>query len=114
MSLVAELMDMAVADTDVLRSLNSNGDDFSKFREVDFLLIAPSPEKAQVICGFINDHSYGSAKVTGHAGSSNVQVLINMPVEQPIILCVSGFMACVAHLFGAKLDGWGCATPKHA
>jgi hypothetical protein len=112
MSFVAELMEMAKADTDVLRTLDANGDDFSKFREVDFLLVAPSNEKAQVICGFINDHSYGVAKVAEHEGSSNVQVLINMPVEQPIILCVSGFMACIAHLFGATLDGWGCATPK--
>ena len=112
MSFVAELMTMAGADTDVLRSLNANGDDFSKFREVDFLLIAPSPDKAQVICSFINDHSYGCAKLAGHADSCNVQVLINMPVEQPIILCVSGFMACIAHLFGGRLDGWGCTTAK--
>jgi len=112
MSFVGTLMDMAIADTDVLRALDANGDIFSTFREVDFLLIAPSPEKAQVICGFINDHSYGKAKVVEHEGSYNIQVVINMPVEQPIILCVSGFMACIAHLFGGTFDGWGCPTPK--
>lgn len=112
MSFVAELMDMAAADTDVLRSLDKNGDDFSKFREVDFLLVAPSMEKANTICGFINDYSYGAATAYEHEGSFNIRVLINMPVEQPIILCVSGFLACVAHLFGAELDGWGCTAQK--
>lgn len=108
MSFVAQLMDMAVADTDALRSLDKNEDDFSKSREVDFLLIAPSLEKANIICGFVNDHSYGVARATEHEGSYNVHVLINMPVEQSIILCVSGFMACIAHLFGAEFDGWVC------
>jgi len=112
MSLVAELMDMAIADTDVLRALDQNGDNFSTFREVDFFLIAPSREKAEIICGFINDHSYGTAKVEEHEDSFNIQVVINMPVEQPIILCVSGFMACIAHLFGGTFDGWGCPTPQ--
>jgi hypothetical protein len=110
MSFVAQLMESAASDTDVLRSLDRNGDDFSKFREVDFLIIAPNPEKAQTICGFVNDYSYGVATVQAPENPSNVLIVIRMPVEQSIILCVSGFMACVAHLFGAEFDGWGCTA----
>ena len=112
MSFVAKLMEIAAADTDVLRSLDKNGDDFSKFRQVDFLLIAPTVEKAQTICGFINEFSYGKATADDEQSPCNVLVAISMPVEQSIILCVSGFMASVAQLFGAELDGWGCVAQK--
>ena len=114
MSFVAKLMDMAVADTDVLRSLDEQGDNFALFREVDFLLLAPSLEKAQTICGFINDHSYGRAEVHDSDGQAQVQVFVDTPVTQPIILCISGFMACIAQLFGAEYDGWGCTARRGA
>jgi hypothetical protein len=107
MEFVATLMEMAVADTDVLRSLNGNGDRFSRFRDVDFLLIAPDADKAALVASFINDHSYGKAIIQDTA---SVLVTINMPVEQPIALCVSGFFACLAQLFGVEYDGWGCVA----
>ena len=42
MSVISKLMEATEADTDVLRSLDSNGDEFSKFREVDFSFKCPS------------------------------------------------------------------------
>ena len=107
MSVVDALMNAASADTDVLRSLDRNGDRFSVFRDVDFLLRAPSLEKAELVAGFINDHSYGKAKVQDDL---SVLVVIRMPVEQPIALCVSGFFTCVSRLFGVEYDGWGCVA----
>jgi hypothetical protein len=105
-------MQAAVADTDVLRSLDENGDQFARFREVDFLLIAPSREKADIIASFINDHAYGKASSKEVEGTFRVQVLVQMPVTQEVILSVSGFMACIAHLFGASYDGWGCSPQR--
>ena len=109
MNLAAELMDTAAADTDVLRSLDSNGDTFAIPRDVDFLLIAPDRAKAVLVADFINDFSYGTAKVQDDA---SVLVVVNMPVEQPVILCISGFYTCVARMFGVKYDGWGCNVQR--
>jgi hypothetical protein len=114
MSLVAKLMETAAADTDVLRSLDEAGDQFARFRNVDFLLIAPSREKADIIASFINDHAYGAALSKEIEGKFRVQVLVQMPVTQEVILSVSGFMACIAHVFGASYDGWGCPPQRRA
>ncbi len=113
MKVVQDLIDGAISDVDVLRSLDAQGDDFSKFREVDFLILAPSQEKAEIICGFINDYRYGHASTQVSNGSHQVRVLVQMPVTQSVVSCVAGFMTCVAHLYGGSLDGWGCvAQPK--
>ncbi len=114
MSLVAKLMEIAAADTDVLRSLDENADQFTTFRRVDFLLIAPSREKADIIASFINDHAYGEAASSEVEGRFRVEVLVDMPVTQALILSVSGFMACIAHIFGATYDGWGCPPQRRA
>lgn len=111
MNLVAELMETAAADTDVLQSLDANGDKFAVTRSVEFFLIAPDQEKAELVAGFINDFSYGVATVQD---GTSILVVVHMPVEQPIILCVSGFFTCVAKLFGVNYDGWGCIAQSKA
>ncbi len=111
MNLAAELMETAAADTDVLRSLDANGDIFAEARDVEFLLIAPDQEKAALVAGFINDFSYGTATVQDE---TSILVVVHMPVEQRIILCVSGFYTCVAKLFGVNYDGWGCVAQAKA
>ena len=110
MSVIGKLMDSAVADIDVLRSLDSNGDDFRKFRDVDFLFRCPDKEKAGLVSGFINDYQFGRAVPSDENGESTILVTINMPVEQHIILSVSGFMTCLAELYGLEFDGWGCVA----
>jgi len=108
MSVISKLMEATEADTDVLRSLDSNGDEFSKFREVDFSFKCPSRDKADTVAGFLNDFQYGRASVIFEDDQYMVQVLIDMPVTQNILLCVSGFMTCIAELYGVEIDGWGC------
>ncbi|WP_321785072.1 hypothetical protein [Burkholderia pyrrocinia] len=56
MSTVATLRDTAVADVELLRALDADGDDFSIPRDVEFLLCGPSAEKASIVASFINDH----------------------------------------------------------
>jgi hypothetical protein len=110
MSIVDKLMDSAIADTDVLRRLDQEGDRFEMFRDVDFTFVAESPEKAVIIRDFVNDHYYGEAAVEDD--SCEVRVVVHMPVTQSVILSVSGFMNCVAELFGAELEGWGCVAQR--
>lgn len=111
MSIVEKLIDGATADIDVLRSLSEQGDKFTSFRDVDFLLRAPSKEKAELVTGFLNDYQYGVATTTvDDASNYSVQVIVNMPVTQNLIMSVSGFMTCIATLYGLVFDGWGCAA----
>ncbi len=109
MSIVNALMENAAASTDVLDSLDSTGDKFGLFRDVDFLLRTPSKEKADLVAGFINDYAYGQASVQDDV---DVLVIINMPINQPVALCVSGFFTCLAHIYGVEFDGWGCAPQQ--
>jgi hypothetical protein len=108
MSVIAKLMEATETDTDVLRSLDSNNDDFSKFREVDFTFKCESKDKADTVAEFLDDYQYGRTKVLLEDGQYMVQLLIDMPVTQNIILCVSGFMTCIAELYSVEVDGWGC------
>ncbi|AXT38061.1 ribonuclease E inhibitor RraB [Alteromonas sp. BL110] len=108
MSVISKLMEASEADTDVLRRLNAEGDDFSKFREVDFTFKCESKDKADTVAGFLDDFQYGKASVIVEEDLYMVQLLIEMPVTQNILLCVSGFMTCIAELYNVEIDGWGC------
>ncbi|WP_444901417.1 ribonuclease E inhibitor RraB [Microbulbifer sp. SSSA007] len=108
MSVISKLMEATEADTDVLRRLDSDGDDFSKFREVDFTFKCDSKEKADTVAGFLGDFQYGTANVIDEEQQYLVQVLIDMPVTQNILLCVSGFMTCIGELYGVEVEGCGC------
>lgn len=113
MSTIATLMDTAVADVELLRVLDADGDDFSIPRDVEFLLRGASAEKTSLVASFINDHQYGRAS-SGHQSGEiyRVLVVINMPIQQHNILSVSGFMACLCMLYGLEYDGWGCLAQK--
>jgi len=110
MSIVKTLMDSSISDTDVLRALDSQGDDFGVFREVDFSFRCPTPDKAKIVAGFISEYQFGHATATQDDGENKVLVIINMPVAQNIILSVSGFMTCIAELYGVEFEGWGCVA----
>ena len=108
MAVLQTLMDTAVADVDLLRKLDGQGDRFSVPRDVDFLLRCPSAEKAEIVASFINEYQYGVATVQDLESSPSVRVVIHMPIEQHALHATSGFMACVSELFGLEYDGWGC------
>lgn len=110
MAIIEELMETAEADTDVLRALDERGDDLAVPRDVEFLLRAPSAEKAETVADFINDYQYGEAVAQTSEDGHSVLVTVHMPIQQHAILSVSGFMVCVCHLFGLEYDGWGCVV----
>ncbi|GAA5073449.1 hypothetical protein GCM10025759_14650 [Lysobacter panacisoli] len=101
-------MATAVADSDLLHKLDAQGDQFGIARNVEFLLRAPSAEKATTVASFINDYQYGVATAQGLDDSPSILVVVHMPIEQHAIQSVSGFMACVCELFELDYDGWGC------
>lgn len=109
MSVIDELIKTAIADTDVLRLLDSQGDRFSTYRDVELLLRAPTAERADLVASFINDHGYGVARAQ-YGEEPSVLVVLHMPIEQSVLLSVSGFMVCVSRLFGLEYDGWGCVA----
>lgn len=98
----------------MLRSLDAQGDKFAIPRDVDFLLLAPSKEKAEIAAGFINEYQFGVATAQEQDGKHCVQVIINVAIQQHAILSVSGFMGCVCALFGLDYDGWGCVAQMHS
>lgn len=113
MSVIEKIMAASEADTDVLRRLDADGDDFSVFRDVDFHFVCSSQEKAEVVAGFLDDYQFGRAKVLEEDGRFEVNVVIHMPVTQNVILSVSGFMTCIAELYSVEFDGWGCLTQNY-
>ena len=114
MSLVDELLRTAYEDTELLRKNNAQGDVFVRPRDVDFLLRAPTQEKADIAAQFITDNQYGRARVQGPKGGWSVLVTINMPIEQNTICSVSALMVCLSRLFGLEYDGWGCVLQRDA
>ncbi|BDU16588.1 ribonuclease E inhibitor RraB [Lysobacter auxotrophicus] len=110
MAVIDTLMETAVADTDLLRRLDAQGDRFHIARDVEFLLRAPSAEKATKVASFINDYQYGIATAQGLDDAPSVLLIVHMRIEQHGLRSVSGFMACVCALFGLDYDGWGCVV----
>ncbi|MGU3781622.1 hypothetical protein [Burkholderia metallica] len=104
-------MDTAVADVELLRALDADGDDFSIPRDVEFLLRGASAEKASIVASFVNDHQYGRASLDQSGDIHRVLVVINMPIQQHNILSVSGFMACLCMLW--NMTG-GDVLPRNA
>lgn len=112
MNIVDALISNAEADVEVLQSLDSNGDDFRQFRDVEFLLIAPDAKRGKLIRDFVNDYRYGKASYQKTDGAHHVSVAVNMPVTQHLITSVAGFFVCVAQIYNAEFDGWECAAMK--
>lgn len=111
MTVIDDLLRVAYEDTELLRKNDSLGDKFSVPRDVDFLFRTQDEKKAQTVCSFINDNQYGHAQIQD---STDVLVIIHMPIEQNIICSISGLMVCIAHLFGVEYDGWGSVVKSAA
>jgi hypothetical protein len=106
MNITEILLDTAKADTDRLLANDRKGDVIDQRRNVHFLLIAPDKEKAMRVADFIDDNRYGQVSIENDHDKSCIYVGINMPIDQHIICCVSGLMACIAKTFEIEYGGW--------
>src|SRR5262245_6853123 len=113
-SIVELLLETSKSDTDLLLQNDSLGDVLSIPREVDFLLRAPDEKKAQLVADFINDNCYGTAAAISDETGCSIRILIEMPITQNVVCCVSGLMACISKVFDLEYDGWGSVIKKHA
>lgn len=111
-SIVELLLETAKADTELLIKNDGLGDTFATPRNVDFLFVAPSREKAEIVASFINDNRYANATVSEVGNSFRVLVVVNMPITQHLLYSVSGLMACIGKIFDVKYDGWGSAIQR--
>lgn len=117
MSVIDSFISGAKADEEVLQALKQHGDDNTVARNVAFVFVTSKVDVANALSRFINEQRYGNAYVESSDVGHRVLVNINMPIQQHVILSVSGFMSCLATQFDLQYDGWGCpltrSTPKH-
>jgi hypothetical protein len=106
---VEALLDNAYQDSVLLQGNDEKGDNFSIFRDVDFLFYAPDRDRGELVASFINDNCYGDASYYQSDKHHCIKVVVNMPTEQHIINSISGLMTCIAAIFDLEFDGWGCA-----
>jgi hypothetical protein len=114
MNLFEALHANALADNDLLRLNDSDGDRFTIARDVDFAFKTTKRENAQDFCEYINGKNFGLAKIQ-EPGTDNelfILVVIHMPITQHLICSVSGFMLCLSRVFLIEYDGWGSAIQK--
>jgi hypothetical protein len=108
MTMFELLTETAKADRDLLIKNDEAGDDFNKPREVDFSFVTNDGTRAKDFVEYVIGKSYGNAQMSEtEPGVFRVLVLINMPINQNIINCVSGFMLCLSRLFQIDYQGWG-------
>ena len=114
MPLVDTLLTTAYEDTQLLIKNDQLGDNFSVFREVEFLLRSKDTARAETACSFINDNRYGNAVVQQDDAGTGVLVTVKMPTTQNVLCSVSALMACLAELFSLEYDGWGTTIQRDA
>jgi len=102
------LHENALADNDLLRKKDEMGDVFTNARDVDFAFKTSERERANDLCEYIKGKNFGNPHIRGDDGDLLwIIVIIHMPINQPLLCCVSGFMVCLSRLFQVEYDGWG-------
>jgi hypothetical protein len=106
------LSSVSKADRDVLHKSKEYGDVFRIPRPVEFFIYAGTEQQARKVAEFLSDSYSVEIHVGSSAGKYLVKVTIMMPIEEPVICSVSGFMACLCASFGVEYDGWGSPVVK--
>lgn len=101
------LRENAIADNDLLRKNDARGDVFAKPRDVDFAFKTRDAIRAKDLCEFIEGLNFGVPQLRSDNGVHWLTVVIQMPITQPLLCSVSGFMVCLGRMFGVEYDGWG-------
>lgn len=101
------LRENALADNDLLTRNDARGDLFAKPRDVDFAFKTTDSSRAKDLFEFIKGLNFGAPQLKTDGGLHWLTVVIHMPITQPVLCSVSGFMVCLSRLFGVEYDGWG-------
>jgi hypothetical protein len=108
MPVVNDLLDNSLRDRDLLEKNVRLGDDLRVPRLVDFVFVTPDEKVAQELVSYMAEGHFGQPRIVGVNDGFRVVVTAEMPTTESLLCSVSGFMACVATLFKAHYDGWGC------
>ena len=107
------LHENALLDNDLLRKNDAMGDKFDDPRDVDFAFKTNDKQRADDLSEYINGKNFGNASVAAAVeGEYGVLCVIHMPINQPLLCSVSGFMVCLSRLFQVEYDGWGSIIQK--
>jgi hypothetical protein len=110
MSIVEDLLNAAEQDHSLLQKNRERGDHPAAPRDLDFLLLSPNREQADLVASFVTDNRYGVATVEAEPDSTRwrVLVVVHAPATEHVVCSLSGLMVCIAELFKLEYDGWGC------
>lgn len=113
MAFVDTLLSTSEVDFGLVRRNREKGDHSEIPRDVDFVVDAPTEEKAELMCNFVTDNHYGRPsyeKVALDGGKTlwRVLIVINTPATENVICSLNGLFVCLAELFDLEYNGWGC------
>jgi len=116
MHIVDLLLDTAVEDNRLLIKNQELGDNAERPRDLDFVLYAKNEERASLVASFVTDNRYGrpSIEKTEYQGQVSWRIVITIyaPSTENVVHTLSGFMACLSHLYDLEYDGWGSVIYK--
>lgn len=103
-------------DWELLRALDELHDNVAIPRDVEYVLIARTRDRAEQVADFLRRQCEARAIVREFDSEFTILVTIHMPVRRQIALSVSGFMVCVCRMYGLEYDGWSCVpqNPRRA
>ena len=99
------------ANGDALRNMESQGDDLSRPRDIDFTVVFPDENSAQQFAHHFRALGYKvSAELTNTAEGFPWDVLVvkHMAASHQEIGAFEDELQRVADNFGGHNDGWGC------
>jgi hypothetical protein len=111
-TIIDDLIATAVADVDLLRTMDAQGDTFSTARSVEFVFTTETESQARAVAGFLAENQYAVTRWESSQEGYFVEAAVFMPIEQNLLSSVSGFMQCVAKLFAVHYDGWGAIVQR--
>ncbi|MFN0111216.1 MAG: ribonuclease E inhibitor RraB [Blastocatellia bacterium] len=119
MDIVEILLDTAVEDNRLLMTIQDQGDDLTKPRDLDFFLYAKTEERATLVADFITDNRYGRPSIQSsykNDGSPTwrIKVTIHAPSTENVVHTLSAFFACLSQIYDLDYDGWETSIEKNS
>jgi hypothetical protein len=112
MTLVTSLADGAAMDIKLLNAIKSYGDDWSKARNLEFMMETKSKNSAEKAASFIQKNQFGETKILDVEDYYILMVCVQMPLHVNAVLAVSGFMKCIGDMFNLTDSGWAADVQK--
>jgi hypothetical protein len=100
---------------DVLRRLESDGDDLSRPRDVDFVVVFPDKPSADTFAENIRHFGYKVSIELSEVVAElpwDVEVVKHMALSHKEVTLFENLLENQASLFGGRNDGWDCLSER--